>query len=144
MIARIAKGVAAGLLGVAIATPLAAAPASAAYSYEWDEGTASIGPLADSGAKCVSTDLASACFLPYGDKIYVYDITSTDHASAVARWFTDYGRWGTCRNSRGAGYWVVCNKDFKEGYTIKFEAQSYDGDTADWLGAPSDLVSSGT
>ncbi|MEV4619427.1 hypothetical protein AB0J74_12055 [Asanoa sp. NPDC049573] len=135
MITRLVKGLAAGVAGVAVAVALGAAPASAAYSYEWDEGPLSEGPTGT--FYCVQTDYSGVCFEPYGDKIFVLDLSSADHASAVARWVTDYGRWGTCRNAHGAGTWAVCDKDFKEGATLKFRAAQYDGDTGTWWGEES-------
>jgi hypothetical protein len=135
MLARLLKGAAAGLVGMAVAVPLAAAPASAAYSYEWQEGAASEGPTGT--FSCIQTDYSGVCYEPYGDKIFVLDLSSADHNSAVARWLTDYGRWGTCRNARGAGQWVVCNKDFKEGAMLGFRAAQYDGDTGAWWGPES-------
>ncbi|GIH15157.1 hypothetical protein [Rugosimonospora africana] len=43
----------------------------------------------------------------------MYDRAS-DGASAVARWYTDYGRWGTCHNAHGYSTWAVCDKDFAD------------------------------
>ncbi|MFD2081491.1 hypothetical protein SAMN05421678_106190 [Actinopolymorpha cephalotaxi] len=60
------------------------------------------------------------------------------------RWYTDYGRWGTCRNALGAGKWGVCDKDFAEDYTLYFRASRYDGDTGDWVSPESSLQHSGT
>jgi hypothetical protein len=133
MVARIVKRVAAGLIGTVIVILAAATPASAAYSYEWDNGVAASG-LATSQVYCIWTDYSEVCIQPYGDKIFVQDLSSADHASAVARWSTDYGRWGTCRNSLGVGHWAVCNKDFKEDSYLNVVATQYDGDTRDWWG----------
>ncbi|GAA5198268.1 hypothetical protein GCM10023322_71250 [Rugosimonospora acidiphila] len=133
MVARIVRAVGAVLLGMVIATSLAAAPASAAYSYEWDEGVLSQGPIGGS-FYCINTDYSEACFRPDGDVIYVLDLSSADHNSAVARWVTDYGRWGTCRNANGAGTWVTCNKNFKEGAQLGMVATQYDGTTDSWWG----------
>ncbi|MEV6842544.1 hypothetical protein [Actinoplanes sp. NPDC051411] len=136
MAARTVKRVVAGLLGTAIATLAAATPANAAYSYEWDNGVA-VGGLGSEQSYCVTTKYSEVCIQPYGDRIFVMDLSSADSASAVARWFTSYGRWGTCRNSLGAGHWAVCNKDFKEGYWLTARATQYDGDTQDWKGPES-------
>jgi hypothetical protein len=133
MVATIVKRVAAGLIGTAIAIVAAATPASAAYSYEWDNGVAVSGPSGTERSWCISSDYSEVCIQPYGDKIFVKDLSGEDHASAVARWFTDYGRWGTCRNSLGAGHWAVCNKDFKEGSYLTTRAAQYDGDTQSWV-----------
>jgi hypothetical protein len=67
-----------------------------------------------------------------------------DAASAVARGYTDYGRWGTCRNDHGYGTWAVCNQAFKEGHTIYYRAAPYDGDTGKYVGSESALDSSRT
>jgi hypothetical protein len=136
MVARMVKRVAAGLIGTAIAIVAAATPASAAYSYEWDNGVA-VNGLGTEQSSCVTTSYSEVCIQPYGDKIFVKDFSSADHASAVARWFTDYGRWGTCRNSLGVGHWAVCNKDFKEGSYLTTRATQYDGDTDSWWGPES-------
>jgi hypothetical protein len=139
MVARVVKRVAAGLIVMAIAIVAAATPASAAYSYEWDNGVASSAP-GDAKVSCVGTSNTFVCIEPYGDKIFVKDLWP-DHASSVARWYTSYGRWGTCRNSLGADRWAVCNKDFKEGYYLTVRATQYDGETQSWWGPESgDIV----
>jgi hypothetical protein len=135
MVARIVKRVAAGLFGTVILTLAAATPASA-YSYEWDNGVA-VSVTGINLPFCTWTDYSKVCVQSDGDKIYVEDLSSADSASAVARWYTEYGRWGTCRNSLGAGHWAVCNKDFKEGYLLTAVATQYDGDTRNWWGPES-------
>jgi hypothetical protein len=114
---------------VAVATLAATTPANAAYSYEWDNGVAVSG-LGTEQSYCVSTSYSEVCIQPYGDRIFVKDLSSADNASAVARW-------GTCRNSLGAGHWAVCNKDFKEGYWLTTRATQYNGDTDKWVGPES-------
>jgi hypothetical protein len=136
MVISIGKRVAAGLFGTMIAILAAATPASAAYSYEWDNGVAVSG-LGTHAPFCTSTSYTEVCVEPYGDKIFVKDLSSADSASAVARWYTNYGRWGTCRNSLGAGHWAVCNKDFEESSLLTFRAAQYDGDTKSWVGPES-------
>jgi hypothetical protein len=124
----------AGVLGIGGVVAFTG-PANAAYSYEWDEGTLSSGPTGTTKNGCSIGGYAMACFQPSGDKIYVYD-ASSDNASAVMRWYTDYGRWGTCRNAHKAGTWAVCNKDFAEGHIIHFHADQYDGETKSWVETP--------
>jgi hypothetical protein len=120
----------------------ASGPVTAAYSFEWDVAVSGGGPSGDYA--CVSTAASKACFQPYGDKIWVKDLTGVDQASAVARWYTDYGRWGTCRNALGAGHWGVCNKNFAENHWIYWRASQYDGDTGQYVGGESGLATSGT
>lgn len=60
------------------------------------------------------------CFEDSGDKFYVYDGTA-DGASAAADWWTDYGRFGTCWNSLGAGKRAECNYDMREGGTVYWQ-----------------------
>ncbi|MGI5328463.1 hypothetical protein [Actinomadura nitritigenes] len=102
-----------------------------AYSFEWDNAV-----LDDSGPSdrtaCISSSGARVCYESSGDYIWVYD-SSGDGASAVARWYTDYGRWGTCRNAHGKGHWAYCNKNFAEGAAIYFRASQYDGDTDQYV-----------
>jgi hypothetical protein len=136
-----------GVLSVAV--PVATPPAHAAYSFEWNEGVEVTTGFPDSGVHCgvayTGTSGAGVCFQPSGDKIWVYD-RGSDGASAVARWYTDYGRWGTCRNAHGYGTWAVCNKDFAEHHTIYFRAAQYDGSAEPpaYVGGESALDSSGT
>jgi hypothetical protein len=139
MATRIMKGAAAGVLGLlTVVAPMAAAPASAAYSFEWNNAVAGM-PNLDSLA-CIATPVAEACFQANGDKIWVKD-TSSDWYSGVARWYTDYGRWGTCRNALGAGKWGVCNKNLAEGHTFSWRASRYDADTDAYIGPESALMS---
>jgi hypothetical protein len=112
-----------------------------AYSFEWNDAVA--GSLPDTDLACVWSEGSEVCIEAYGDKIYVKDIKA-DGASAVARWFTDYGRWGTCRNALGAGKWGVCDKDFKENHILTFRAAQYDGDTGQYVGNESGPNSAST
>ena len=145
MISTIAKAAAAGVFGVLeVAAPTVAAPANAAlaYSFEWDNAVSAT-PNLSNMSDCISTTGSEVCFQPDGDKIWVKD-TSSDGFSAVARWYTDYGRWGTCRNALSAGSWGVCNKDFKENQAIYWRASRYDGDTGQYVGPESGLDGSST
>ncbi|MET9023143.1 hypothetical protein ABZV93_24525 [Actinopolymorpha sp. NPDC004070] len=151
MIARVIKAAATTGFGLLMAAAPMVAPAAqaeivtpgpeSAYSYEWNTGVLTSGP---SGTyHCISTTGSTACYKPYGDKIYVKD-TKADGYSAVMRWYTNYGRWGTCRNPYKAGTWVVCDKDFAEGSWLNFRASRYDGETKKWIGPESDLMASTT
>lgn len=108
---------------------LSAAPASA------ELGVASGGPPA--GAVCATDNYVKACFAQNGDDIYVYD-AEKDGASAVARWSLSGGGSGFCRNQRGYGTWVKCDKNFTECFasgannTFRWENWTYDADLADW------------
>jgi hypothetical protein len=144
---RILKGLSAVSLGlVAVVAPIGGAAAqaddvTAAYTYEWNDGVATGVPIPNPGGGCNDVTGAEGCFEPDGDKFYVKD-TKADGYSAVVRWYTDYGRWGTCRNSLGAGKWAVCNKDFKEGYYIHWRVTRYNGDTGKWVD-PESIESTG-
>jgi hypothetical protein len=143
MIANLVKVMVAGLTGVVtVAAPVAVRPAAAAYSFEWDNAVSS-GEPTDDDQTCQDNYYAMVCFEPAGDKIYVEDLVG-DGYSAVARWYTDYGRWGTCRNALGKGHWAVCNKDFAENHVFYFRASLYDGDTHHYVGQESELRSSST
>jgi hypothetical protein len=106
---------------------MCAAPASAAYSFEWDEGAKSSAVITIDDV-CYGMDGSTVCFRANGDQIWVFD-SKSDGFSAVARWYTDYGRWGTCRNAHGYNTWAVCNKDFKEGYEFSFRPALYDAES---------------
>lgn len=157
MISRIAKGAAATGFGLLMAAAPMVAPAAqakivtptpeSAYSYEWNNAVASSGP---SGSyACISTTGSKVCYKADGDKIYVKD-TKKDGFSAVMRWYTDYGRWGTCRNKLGYGKWGVCDKNFAEydsngdHYWLNYRASRYNGDTNKWVEPESELQASTT
>ncbi len=130
----------AAAIGSLVAAPGAVAEsnsAAPAYSFEWNEAVQ--GTHVWDGDTCAVTTGAYVCFQPYGDKIWVQD-TKADGYSAVARWYTDYGRWGTCRNANGSGTWAVCNKDFVENSHLYFRASRYDGDTDVYISPESDLL----
>lgn len=71
---------------------------------------------------------------------WVRTLVAAGYASAVARWYTDYGRWGTCGNAHGKGHWAYCNKNFAEGAKIYFRASQYDGDTGQYVYGESALA----
>jgi hypothetical protein len=60
-------------------------------------------------------DCGHSYFAPYGDRVLVID-TCKDGRSVVARWETNYGRFGECKNTAGtAGSGqVTCNYDMRE------------------------------
>lgn len=149
MITRIIKGAAATTCGLLMAAmPMVATSAQAqssavgsdatpSYTYEWNNAVKSAGPSGD--YYCASTTGSLACFKPDGDVIYVKD-TKADGFSAVMRWTTDYGRWGTCRNALKAGTWGTCNKNFAEKpHYLAFHATRYNGDTGKWVKPESEL-----
>lgn len=82
---------------------------------------------------CVSNNHgATACFQPYGDKIYVKDSTKLGGYGAVARWRTNYGREGSCFNFGGGGKWFVCNYNMREGRRITFWAANVNPYHTSW------------
>lgn len=73
--------------------------------------------------------VSTACFEPYGDKIWVYDARSDGHAADGywMNWLVDgtTGKWtayrdGDCWNSLTAGHWGYCNKDFYENSSLNY------------------------
>ncbi|OQO92333.1 hypothetical protein B1813_08930 [Saccharomonospora piscinae] len=122
-----------GLVGatVAAAALTVAAPGTAAadgaYGYEVDYGTSVSTP---GNALCTFNATVQVCFQPYGDKIYLKDKLA-DGRSAVAVWENqivsgNLYRHGECRNTRGAGTWVVCNKNYYEGSILLIKAGTRD------------------
>ncbi len=143
MIATIARGTAAVTFGLLTAVaPLLSGPAQAmttprgpetAYHYEWNDGGPSDGPVYYHTYYCNGTTGVTACFDADGDDIFVKD-TKADGFSAVMRWHTDYGRWGTCRNRLGSGTWALCNKNLQEAsHTMTWRATRYNGNTGKWV-----------
>lgn len=108
---------------------------------EFDLAAESAGPA--TLAFCRTTTGSRVCFDPFGDRIYVRD-TLGDGFSAAARWTSDFGRFGTCRNALGANHWGVCNKNFPENRTITFDATRYDGNTGVCIGPESTRLDAGT
>lgn len=83
---------------------------------------ADVAPMVSSCLQQASTG-NSACFEDVGDRFDVYD-GSADGKSAVAYWWTDYGRSGFCYNSNGAGTWATCNYDMAEGRVVAWQTCS--------------------
>ncbi len=131
MLGRMTRVAVAGLFGaLAVGTPIASVPANAAYSFEWNNAVAHRPPGGFN--TCVTTTGAEACYLDYGDQIWVKD-TKADGYSAVARWYMRDGRYGTCRNKLGAGKWGVCDKEFDESDLIHYRASRYNGSSGNYV-----------
>lgn len=77
-------------------------------------GTPSSAPPA--GATCVSTSGATACFVAYGDRVWVKDTKANGESVAGTIKSRLPANWGReCHNSRGADAgWVMCNFDVPE------------------------------
>lgn len=61
------------------------------------------------------------CVMPYGDILWLYD-TDQDFSSVKMKWRdADGSRHGECIDDDGYGDQTRCNKNFKEGHTIKWE-----------------------
>ncbi|MEU0216238.1 hypothetical protein ABZ281_14390 [Streptomyces sp. NPDC006265] len=97
------------------------------------------------------TSGALVCFYADGDIIKVKDTVADGHR-AVANWYTNYGRSGTCENTSGKGTWVTCNYDLREDGHITYRAEVREGKTlirkSAWVtssiaGCPSGMVCSG-
>ncbi|MBZ9643309.1 hypothetical protein [Streptomyces sp. PSKA30] len=106
--------VATGLFVLAMSNPAAAA--------ESDNAAWSDAPTGDRTCITVGNLTATACFKPYGDVIYVQDL-SPDANEVYAYWQNQLrdstGTWGTyrsgtCTYTGGAYGWGSCNKDFYE------------------------------
>ncbi|MET9121035.1 MULTISPECIES: hypothetical protein [unclassified Streptomyces] len=95
----------------AAALLIAAGTATAASAAD---ATASGAP--PSGATCVSTSGAKACFVAYGDLVYVKDTKANGESVAGTIKSKLPAHWGReCFNDRGeAGGWVMCNFDVPE------------------------------
>ena len=104
-------------------------------------GVAQAGP--PGGSVCSGDDnRVNSCFTPNGDVFWVKD-TEKDGRSSVARWQTNDGRTGYCRNAKGYNTWVSCNYNFQEMYrgrsnVVSWSNWTYDAQTRDW-----NFVSSG-
>ncbi|WP_431034267.1 hypothetical protein ACQYWQ_11540 [Streptomyces sp. P6-2-1] len=150
----------AAVLGCALlgAGPAGAADEAPEVVVGVDMGTR--GPFAESGAEgaaprasaaatsaptCIGTTVAygsTACFVPYGDVVWVLD-TKKDGMSAAGGVYTDYGRSSrVCLNKAGVNHWVKCDYDYWEKGNIQLRALRYDSGTAkfyvpdawsDWL-----------
>jgi hypothetical protein len=95
----------------ALAVVIAAGTATVASATD---GTPSGAP--PSGATCVSTTGAKACFVPNGDLVYVKDTKANGESAAGTIKSVLPNHWGReCFNTRGeAGGWVRCNFDVPE------------------------------
>lgn len=133
------------ILGHAVLQPSAA---SAVTYSEWDQGVLTTVTY-PSGMACTEhynvnasggID-AVACFEPYGDYFYVKD-AKADSKSAAAYWviMEGGGRTGACINSKGAGTWVRCNKNFIENKLLSLRAGTYNGSNGTISDSPSDTI----
>ncbi len=92
-------------------------------------GTLAMSGVAAAAEECGEISGASACFESYGDKITVRD-NAKDGAHPRVQWTTSYGRDGMCVGSTaGEGSVQACNYDMREGETITFWPQVWDGNT---------------
>ncbi|MFE5753464.1 hypothetical protein ACFQ7I_07120 [Streptomyces massasporeus] len=64
---------------------------------------------------------ARVCFDQDGDWFEIYDAPGADGYSAVADWEI-HNRWGGIFNADGAGSTRFKNKDFPEGYKLRYRA----------------------
>jgi hypothetical protein len=99
----------------------AASPAAAAAG----------GPPSGEPMQCHYDDYVVSCFEQDGDDFWVYD-AEEDSASAVVKWWTDYGREGECRNSQGVVTWHECSYDMAEGHTVYWTHWTFDGSKGIW------------
>jgi hypothetical protein len=115
-------------LFISLLTPGAAH--AAYFGAETDYAVASSAPSGTEGRDyfCSSKYGVVACFMPYGDKIYVAD-TVADGYAAVGEWSTwtspTLWREGSCVNKLTAGTWGVCNKNFTEGWSAYVRSARY-------------------
>ncbi|HLR93848.1 MAG TPA: hypothetical protein VK053_04950 [Jiangellaceae bacterium] len=77
-----------------------------------------------------------ACFQPYGDHMFVAD-TIWEGYGIQAKWETNYGRTGVCRDVNGTNDGVKdCNYNMREGEKLRFHMQLTDDgkvvDTGGW------------
>lgn len=119
--------VTAALIGVLMPTNASAqvqAGASvnaAAVDTEWDFAVAGTLPPR-SQLVCRSTTPVEICWEKAGDKWWVQDQDSTDHASTGVSWRNERNgslyRKGYCITSLGKGNWGYCNKNYYEDSTL--------------------------
>jgi len=132
----------------------AAPPASASSSqsgaasvspYEWNiaKSTRTIGGRVCPTFVVGSRPRAIACFKRDGDKLYVMDTGPADGLSATGVWKNYVGgklhRQGACVNKLGTGHWGLCDKNFKEGSTIRLYACNYNSGNNTWHGCSKSL-----
>ncbi|GAB2599309.1 hypothetical protein Aab01nite_75610 [Paractinoplanes abujensis] len=118
------------VVAVAAATlSMTSAPAVAASAFEFDHTVSATWSGADG---CIPEGYgALGCFQHDGDIFRVQD-TARDGHSAAIYWHnylpgsSTLYRWGSCVNNDGYLTIGKCNKNFREGSTIKFKTCLYD------------------
>lgn len=129
------------ILTFALQSPASAGPGCGGSLHpcstaEWNAGSKSGAPKWSDGAHWTEQVLsyrkcgvdAKAVIREEGDWVYVMD-TCADGRSAVGYWqMTHSKRHGYCRNKRGAGKWVRCNKNWPE-KRMTLMAGVYNGST---------------
>lgn len=114
----------------ALAGSLLAAPPASAHTGE---------PPYNEALLCFTSTYVDSCFEFDGDDFWVRD-NRADGRSAVVVWSTSYNRYGSCRNSHGAGKWHECKYDMAENQFLYWDHYVYDGDTGSmqWVAGPYD------
>ncbi|MBL7260289.1 hypothetical protein [Paractinoplanes lichenicola] len=117
----------------AVLTPMAASTASAVSAFEWDYTVNGSGIGYQNCTFVVGSSPSNGvtgCFHPDGDKFWVED-SDRDGVSAALYW-SNYNsdgslyRHGACVEKRGVGESGWCNKNFREGTTLRIRACFYD------------------
>jgi hypothetical protein len=111
----------------ALLTPMAASSASAVNAFEWNytvDGDVNGSENCASVAGGQPQSGISGCFHPAGDQFWAHDF-QRDGLSAAVYWY-NYSdgalyRHGACVEKRGSGESGWCNKNFREGSTIRFK-----------------------
>ncbi|WP_327324243.1 hypothetical protein OG735_18230 [Streptomyces sp. NBC_01210] len=97
-------------------TPAAAVLVAAGTATVASAATGTPSGAPPSGATCVSTTGAKACFAAYGDRVWVKDTKANGQSAAGTIKSKLPAHWGReCFNNRGKdGGWVMCNFDVPE------------------------------
>lgn len=104
-----------------------------AIDHEYDYGVLGGGPSAS--ARCAEPEReVQVCYERSGDKWWVLD-RDDDRKSAIVEWrnYRDdrLYRVGRCTNSRGAGTWASCNKNYYEDSEVKGHQGYWDRSAGD-------------
>lgn len=129
----IRKRIAAALVALATALVAVLGFAAPALAVEYD-GAVDATWNNDHYKHCMNTTFVEACVQPEGDVLWVKDNVENGKAVGIL-WFEVGGsRSGECIDELGvAKGWTVCNKDFPEGSTIRWQVGwELAGDTWDW------------
>lgn len=95
-------------------------------------GLPTVAANAAAGEQCTYTEdnwdhtTAYGCFRADGDHIITIDGFADGHR-AVTHWETDYGPFGECDNTTGAGSLVDCNYDWAESGHVKIKVCVQEG-----------------